>query len=150
LRFSRAWLVPIVLVVVVVAAALGGGKSHQTRPTGSATVAFGTQFEQTPSAAGLDFINGWVVSSTADDIAVYAGSQTSDSTNGLLVVVRTSGAKQRSRNLVLHGSGPVTLLRPSVPSDESVATAETIRFVTANGSLGRLDLSDDKVSLSSD
>jgi hypothetical protein len=149
-RFGRVWIVPFVLVVVVAAAALGAGKSKHARSSGAATVLFGTRLEQTPSAAGLDFINGWVVRSTADDIAVYAGSQTSDSTNGLLVVVRTSGGKQRSRNVVVHGSGPVTLLRPSAPSTESVAAAETLRFVTANGSLGKLDLSDDKVVLSSE
>jgi hypothetical protein len=146
-RLNRGLIVPVVLVAVVVAAALGAGKSKQTRAAGPVTVLFGTQFEQTPSAPGLDFINGWVV---ADDIAVYAGDQSSDSSNGLLVIVRTSSGKQRSRNIVLHGSGPVTLVRPSVPSTDSVAAAETLRFVTANGSLGRLDLSDDKVSLSAE
>jgi hypothetical protein len=146
MRLNRGLIVPVVLVFVVIAAALGAGKSK--RAGGSATVAFGTQFEQTPSAPGLDFINGWIVSSTTDDIAVYAGSQASDSTNGLLVIVRTSSGKQRSRNLVLRGSGPVTLLRPSAPSAESAAESETIRFVTASGSLGKLDLAKHKVFLS--
>jgi hypothetical protein len=148
MRLSRGLIVPVVLVIVVIIAALGTGKSRQSG--GSATAAFGTQFEQTPSAPGLDFINGWVVSSATDDIAVYAGSQTSDSTNGLLVVVRTSSGKQRSHNVVLRGSGPVTLLRPATPSAESAAAHETIRFVTASGSLGKLDLANDKVFLNSE
>jgi hypothetical protein len=148
MRLGRGLIVPAVLVIVVIVAALGTGKSE--RAGGSATAAFGTQFEQTPSAAGLDFINGWVVSSTTDDIAVYAGSQTSDRANGLLVITRTSSGKQSSHNVVLHGSGPVTLLRPPVPSAESAAASETIRFVTANGSLGKLDLANDKVFLNSE
>jgi hypothetical protein len=148
MRFNRGLIVPVVLVLVVIIAALGAGK-HK-RAGGSATVAFGTQFEQTPSAAGLDFINGWVVSSTTDDIAVYAGSQTSDSTNGLLVITRTANGKPGSHNVVLRGRGPVTLLRPPDPSTESAAENETIRFVTASGSLGKLDLGNDKVFLSSE
>jgi hypothetical protein len=149
MRLNRGLIVAVVLVIVVIAAALGTGKSSR-QTGGSATVAFGTRFEQTPSVPGLDFINGWVVSSATDDIAVYAGSQTSDSTNGLLVIARTSSGKQKSHNVVLRGSGPVTLLRPPNPSAESAAAHETIRFVTASGSLGKLDLANDKVSLSSE
>jgi hypothetical protein len=148
MRLGRGLIVPVVLVVVVIVAALGAGKSRQTG--GAATVAFGTQFAQTPSAPGLDFINGWVVSSATDDIAVYAGSQTSDSSNGLLVIIRTSSGKQKSHNVVLRGSGPVTLLRPPAPSAESAGARETIRFVTASGSLGKLDLANDKVFLNSE
>jgi hypothetical protein len=149
MRLGRGLIVPVVLVVVVMVAALGTGKKSR-QSGGAATVTFGTQFEQTPSAPGLDFINGWAVSSSTDDIAVSAGSQTSDSTNGLLVIARTSSGKQKSHNVVLRGSGPLTLLRPPNPSAESVAARETIRFVTASGSLGKLDLANDKVFLSSE
>jgi hypothetical protein len=148
MRLGRGLIVPVVLVVVVIVAALGTGKSRQSG--GSATVAFGTHLEQNPPAPELDFINGWVVSSATDDIAVYAGSQTSDSTNGLLVIDRTSNGKQKSHKVVLRGSGPVTLLRPPAPSAESAGARETIRFVTASGSLGKLDLANDKVFLNSE
>jgi hypothetical protein len=147
--------VPVVLVVVVIAAALGAGRTRRTVDRvpagvggGQATVSFGSGVQQIPGPAGLDYTNGWVASSGAADIGVYAGSAPNDRANGLLVVARTSGGKQVIRNFLLRGSGAVTLLKPSRPAAESAAWRETIRFVTANGAVGTLDLATSTLALS--
>lgn len=153
MRFGRALIVPVVLVVLVVAAALGAGRSKPTKSgqnlTGPRpTVAFGTQLEQIPSPAGLDYMNGWAASAGRRQIGVYVGSAASNHHNGVLSVARLTPGKQRFRSFVLHGSGPVTLLPPPRPVSEAAAWNQTIRFVTANGGAGTLDLATDKVTLS--
>ena len=139
----RNWVVSAVLVVVVVLAGIvASNPATGPRPT----VAFGVQV-QPVAAATIDYNNGWTASAGGRKIGVYAGSQKANRRNGLLIVARLSAGRHRLKSIVLHGAGTVTLLRPTAPKSEDDALTATLRFVTANGVTGGLDLSDDHVVL---
>jgi hypothetical protein len=139
----RNWFVVGVLVVVIVVVVVIAGGSRGPRPR----VAFGAQVHPV-SRSTLNYTNGWTASVKARMIGVYAGSQRLNPRNGLLVVARLTSGHRRLRSFVLHSSGSVTLLKPSAPKSETDAFGATLRFVTANGATGVLDLSDDSAALS--
>ena len=144
---GRNWVVAGVLVVVVIAAATLAGHSKPRGPR--PRIAFGAKVEQLGATGDLVYTNAWVAGSGTQFIGVYAGSQMFNRQNGLFVILRqTRSAHQRISRVVVHGTGAVTLLRPAVPANEAAALTATLRFVTASGSSGTLDLSDDSVSLS--
>ena len=146
----RAWVVMGVVLIAVVAAGILAG--HRKGPKGAGAdrphVSFGSQVRQPGATSDLVYTNGWVASSAAETIGVYAGGERSNRRNGLIVVRRQTGGSQRIRRVVVHGSGPVTLLRPAPPASERAALGETLHFVTGNGATGTLDLARDGVSLS--
>lgn len=141
----RNWVVSGVLIVVVIVAGIvaAGPKSSGPRPR----VSFGAQV-QPASGSTINHSNGWTAAIASRSIAVYAGSQKLAPRNGLLIVARIASGHRRLRTFVLHGSGAVTLLKPPAPKSEDDAFAATLRFVTANGATGVLDLSDDREALS--
>ena len=145
---NRSWVVAAVLVVVVVAAGLGLGKSkHPAGATARPTIAFGSRVQPMP-ASRLDYTNGWTASAGRELVGVYAGSERNRRDNGLLVIARSNGGGRRFKLVVLHGTGAITLLKPPRPPTESAAFQETLRFVTANGALGTLDLGDNSARVS--
>jgi hypothetical protein len=145
---SRNWIVALVLVVAVVAVATLAGHSKPSDTTGKRpVVAFGSRVGHTPSSATLRFTNGWSASSGAYSIAVYAGAQSTRARNGLLVIRRGRTGKEHLRSVVLPGAGAVTLLRPAPVQNETAAYNATLRFVTASGGTGTLNVADGKVSL---
>ncbi len=144
---GRNWVVACVLIVGVIAAATLAGHSKPGRTGPRPVVAFGVAVEQIPSPAMLRYTNGWVASSGPKLIGVYAGAQSVHPTNGLLVIARFSGGHQHLQSVVLHGSGPVTLLKPSPPADEDAAAHATLHFVTANGDNGSLDVGTGRATL---
>jgi hypothetical protein len=144
---SRNWIVASVLIAAVIAAATLAGRSKPRGPRPH--VAFGAQV-QPPGASGalLAYTNGWVATAGTRTVAVYAGSQAQDHGNGLLVIVRETHGAPRQKDIVLEGSGSLTLLRPARPVTESAAFGATVHFVTANGATGTLDLATDRYLLS--
>lgn len=145
----RAWVVMgVVLIVVVLAVTVAPKKGGQPTAAGRPRVAFGSQVQKLGATSQLVYTNGWEASSGQQSIRVYAGRQTLTPRNGLFVILRRTREGQRVANLVVHGSGSVTLLRPATPATEQQALTETLHFVTANGGTGTLDLSSDRVSLS--
>lgn len=144
----RNWVVAGVLVVAVVAIGLIAGHGRQggaDRPR----VSFGSQVQKLGATSQLIYTNGWVAASGRQSIGVYAGRQSFNPRNGLFVIVRRAGGgHQRLADVVVRGSGSVTLLRPAPPLNERAALTATLHFVTANGATGTLDLSGDRVSLS--
>lgn len=140
----RNWVVSAVLVVVVVVVGIvAANPATGPRPK----VLFGAQV-QPVGAATIDYNNGWTAAAGGRKIGVYAGSEKADRRNGLLIVARLSAGRHRIRSIVLHGTGTVTLLKPTAPKSEEDALTATLRFVTANGVTGELDLNDDHVALS--
>jgi hypothetical protein len=147
--FSRGLVVAVVMVVTVIAIGLIAGKSN-TPATGAPTLlSFGSRVKLPPSHSKLNYTNGWVATTSANGVGVYAGSQANDHNNGMLLIARTQSGKRKFHAVVLHSSGVVTLLKPATPHTEAAALGESIRFVTASGRVGTLNLSGDKVSLSS-
>jgi hypothetical protein len=147
----RAWIImAVALVVTVLAVALGKGTKHGGGRSGGGvpTVSYGAAVEELAPAKGRTYTNGWVASSGRQAIAVYAGADHSDPHNGLFVIVRKTGARQRLATVVAHGSGAVTLLRPATPQSEQAAFSATLRFITANGATGTLSLAADSLSVS--
>lgn len=146
----RAWVVMgVVLIAVVVAVSLAGrGRGPKGAGADRPRVSFGSQVAQPRATGDLVYTNGWVVSSGAQSIGVYAGGQGSDRRNGLIFVKRQTAGSQRIARLIVHGSGAVTLLRPALPATERAAMGETLHFVTGNGATGTLDLNGDSVSVS--
>lgn len=143
---GRNWVLAGVLVVAVIAAGLLAG--HPKRDSGAQPrVAFGASVQPT-SAALMNYVNGWTASDGSESIGVYAGSQRSHRRNGIFVIARLKGSHQRVKSLVVKGSGSLTLLRPARPDSEAAAYQGTLRFVTASGATGTLDLSSDSVTLS--
>lgn len=143
----RAPLLAAVLVVVVVGLALVAGRrkppvaSGHRVPAARLAVAFGASVDQFGAAAQLALTNGWVVTSGAGVLAVYAGSERNDRKNGLIVILRRSHAGTRRLSVrPLRGTGPVTLLRPPAPVSYAAALGEKLRFVTASGQSGTLVL----------
>jgi hypothetical protein len=150
LRAQRNWLLAIVLLGVVILAAVIGSHPTKTASTGQGQrlkVSFGYHVALAPLSSRINSNNGWIVSVNGSELAVYAGSQTSDSSDGLFVIDRSS-ASRRLRSIVLRGSSPVTIVEPlpAVTSLQAAARA-TIHFVTDDGATGTLDLSTGHVSL---
>jgi hypothetical protein len=48
--------------------------------------------------------------------------------------------------MTLSGSGALTLLRPPRFSSQETAATATLRFITANGNTGTVDLSNDRIT----
>ncbi len=151
---NRNWVLAAVLVGAVVLAAAFGSRSKSTtdaRAPGP-QVHFGAHIQPPAGSDGsLQFNNGWIVASGTQAIAVYAGSAPGNRQNGLFLVQRHSGNEaqpRKTRTIVVHGSGALTLLRPPTPASESAASQTTLHFVTANGATGTLDLANDKLALS--
>lgn len=146
----RAWVVMgVVLIVVVLAVTVAPKKGRQPTAAGRPHVVFGSQLQKLGATSQLVYTNGWEASSGQQSIGIYAGRQALAPRNGLFVILRrTREGHQRIANLVVRGSGSVTLLRPATPATEQQALTETLHFVTANGATGTLDLSSDRVSLS--
>ncbi|MGH2862837.1 MAG: hypothetical protein ACRDLT_15225 [Solirubrobacteraceae bacterium] len=146
----RAWIVMGVVLVAAIAAGLLSG--HRRGPQGAAVdrphVSFGSQVHQLGASSDLVYTNGWVARGGAQTIGVYAGARRLNRGDGLFVITRGNRGRQKLARVVVHASGPVTLLRPAIPATEDDAVAETLHFVTANGGTGTLDLSGDGVKLS--
>ncbi len=132
---------------VLVAGAIFG-KSRQSGDVRAPSVRFGAKVQPAASPGLIDHTNGWVATSGEEAIAVYAGSQAKRHTNGLLVIARTTHAGRRITERVLRDTGAVTLLRPAPSNTESAALTATLRFVTASGDTGTLNLAGDTVTLS--
>lgn len=145
---NRNWVLAAVLVVAVMGATVAAGRHGGGGPGASVRVGFGARVRPPRTVRQLLYTNGWVAASGRQSIGVYAGGQAGNRQNGLLVVVRVNGGRQRIAQLVVHGSGAVTLLRPPAPASESDALGATLRFITANGATGTLELSSDRVGLS--
>jgi hypothetical protein len=148
----RAWVMMGVLILALVAVGLSGIASKNKDGGGSSAdrpqVVFGATVQEGPDASVLTYTNGWVATAGTASIAVYAGSQDFRRGNGVLVVLRTIEGRQTLRQLVLHGAGAVTLLRPPNAQTEAQAFQQTLRFVTASGQTGTLSLNGDRVLLS--
>ena len=143
----RSWFVAAALVVCVVVFSLLFGHSKHVGGD-QPKVAFGAQVQQLGAASDLVYTNGWVATGGKHVIGVYAGSQRSNRRNGLFVILRQrgNGSDQKITRVVVPGSGAVTMLRPTEPATESAAFQTAIRFITANGGTGTLDLSSGKVT----
>jgi hypothetical protein len=140
----RNWVVMLVLVVVAVIVVVVAG--HPKGNSGSVRVRFGASL-QAPGRAGINLTNAWIATTGSDQIAVYAGSQAQHPRNGLLIVVRTTNHHTGPRTpMTLSGSGALTLLRPQRFSSAEAAATATLRFITANGNTGTLDLSSGRVT----
>jgi hypothetical protein len=140
----RNWVVMSVLVVasVIVVLVAGRQKGNST----SVRVRFGASLHA-PATAAINLTNGWIATSGSEQIAVYAGSQAHHSRNGLLIVSRSTARKKGVRTVtMLAGSGTLTLLRPPRFSSEEIASTATLRFLTANGNTGTLNLSNNRVT----
>ncbi len=155
LASHRYWILAAVLVATVGLTSLLGARSKRVAGGLGVSVRFGAHI-QPPAGSNdlLPFNNGWIASGGSRNgaIAVYASSQPTNRQNGFLVIQSHTGGRTRrwrTRTIALPGSGALTLLRPAVPASESAALQETLHFVTANGATGTLDLSSDKVKLSS-
>lgn len=146
----RAWVVMgVALIVVVLAVTVAPRKGRQPTAAGRPRVVFGSQVQKPGATSRLVYTNGWEATSPQQSIAVYAGRQALTPRNGLFVILRRTGdGHRRLADVVVRGSGSVTLLRPATPATEQQALTETLHFVTANGATGTLDLSGDRVSLS--
>lgn len=144
---NRNWIVASVLIAAVVAAAAIDSRSKPAGTAQTPRVQFGPEVRQEPSVMLLNYTNGWVARAGTDDVGVYAGSQAKDHGNGLLVTVRTVAGRRSSHSVVLRGTGAVTLLKPARPATEADALQATLRFVTASGATGTLDLGDGIASL---
>jgi hypothetical protein len=146
---DRNWLLAAALVVCVILASVIFGHS---KPAGGdqPRVSFGARVEQPGATSDLVYTNAWVASSGTHSIGVYAGRQRVDPRNGLFVILRQTGngSDRKLARVSVHGSGAVTMLRPTTPATEDAAFQTTIHFVTANGTTGTLDLGTDKVTLS--
>jgi hypothetical protein len=144
----RSLVVAGTLVVAVIAAGLLAGK-HGGGPSGASVHArFGPLVRLPGTTGDLVYTNGWAVTSGAQLLGVYVGSQRSHRGNGLFMILRQTRGRRYMSRVVIRGSGAVTLLRPAQPDTESAARSETLHFVTASGSTGTLGLSTDKVTLS--
>ncbi len=139
----RSWVVAATLVVVIVLISLLAGRARTPGP--APVVQFGVQV-RSPATSGLLATNGWSVASGAERVAVYAGSEASKRADGLLVIVRVSAHRRRSARVVIHGSGAVTLLRPSTPATVTAALHAQLRFITAAGATGILDVADGRTA----
>ncbi|HEX3615758.1 MAG TPA: hypothetical protein VHU61_04420 [Solirubrobacteraceae bacterium] len=147
----RAWIImAVVLVVAILAVTFAAGtKKGSVRGSGDVpSVSFGSRVPGLGASHRLMQTNGWVATSGAQAIGVYAGAQHSNQRNGLFLIVRRTGGRRRLASVVVRGSGAVTLLRPASPASQQAAFTETLRFVTANGGTGTLDLSGDRVAVS--
>lgn len=142
----RAWVLMAVVVAVAALAALLAGRHHAGFT--AVRVRFGADIVRPAATGGLLYTNAWVASSARQSVGVYAGSQAATRGNGLFVIVRRSGDASRIRRVVVRGSGAVTLLRPAPPATAQAAATQTLRFVTASGATGTLQLSGDRVSIS--
>ena len=148
-RYRAAIVMSVVVVVVVLAVTFG---KHSKGGTGQAAagvprISFGAQVRKPVASVTLSYTNGWTATAGSDVIGVYAGRQASNSRNGLLVILRRTGGHRKLTSVTVSGSGTLTLLRPAPAASEQAAFAETLRFVTANGSTGTLALSGDSVKL---
>lgn len=137
----------VVVIVVVLAATLAG--RHGGNQSGTdLQVRFGPLLKPPPRAQ-LEITNGWMVTSGSEQVAVYVGSQAHHPRNGLVIVTRRPDrARLGSAGIVISGSGALTLLRPPHFNSYEAASTATLRFLTADGNTGTLDLSDDRVTLS--
>ncbi len=146
---NRNWVVAAVLVAAVVIVGLVFHGSKPTAGVGFPSVEFGPRVQPAASPALLDYTNGWVATAGIQAIGVYAGSDPSNRVDGLFVIVRTTHARQRTTRKLLRGSGAVTLLRPGSVKSEAAAYGATLRFVTASGNTGTLNLANNTVALNS-
>jgi hypothetical protein len=151
---NRNWVLAGVLVLAVVAAGIIAGHGRQgavDRPRVSfgSRVSFASGVQKLGATRQLIYTNGWVATTGQQSIGVYAGRQRLNPRNGLFVILRQTGrGHQRRADVVVHGSGTVTLLRPAAPATEQAAYGATLHFVTANGGTGTLELGGAHVSLS--
>ena len=140
----RNWVVMLVLVLVAIIVVIVGGRSKGN--SGSVRVRFGASLKA-PARAAINLTNAWIATTGSDQIAVYAGSQARHPRNGLLIVVRTTNRRKGPRTpMTLSGSGALTLLRPPRFSSAQAAATATLRFITANGGTGTLDLSNGRLT----
>ena len=140
----RNWVVMIVLVVAAILLAAIAGR--HTQNSVSVRVRFGAALPA-PARAGINLTNAWIATSGSDQTAVYAGSQTRHPRNGLLIVVRTTNRRKGPLTpMTLAGSGALTLLRPPRFSSAEAAATATLRFITANGNTGTLNLSSGRIT----
>ena len=144
---NRNWLVAAVLVCAVIVAGLISNISKPAQSGRVPSVRFGPTVKPAASPSVLDYVNGWVATTGNQAIGVYTGSHASHHTDGLFVIVRTENDRQRTTHKLLRGSGAVTLLRPSPVESQAAAQGATLRFVTANGHTGTLNLSSDTIRL---
>jgi hypothetical protein len=134
----------LTLVAVIVLVSLLAGRSiPRGRPP---AVAFGVQVRP-PAGAALEATNGWLARSGAEQVAVYAGSEASNRGNGLLLIVRADARHSHRTRLVIAGAGAVTLLRPATPATLAGALHAQLRFITAAGATGTLDVGDARTAL---
>jgi hypothetical protein len=140
----RNWVVMLVLVVAAILVAAIGGR-HKANSI-SVHVRFGAALPA-PATAAINLTNAWIATSGSDRTAVYAGSQARHPRNGLLIVSRDTARQKGLRTVsVLSGSGAVTLLRPPRFNSGEAASTATLRFITANGNTGTLNLSNNSVT----
>lgn len=148
----QTWILVVVLVAAVILATTIGARKKAAGSLSRPRIGFGAHIAPpTGPNRTLAFNNGWIAAARKGDaIAVYAGAQPSNRQNGEFLIQRQSGGGPHpiSRTIVVRGSGALTLLRPALPPTEAAALQETLHFVTASGTTGTLDLSDDKVALS--
>ena len=148
IRHQR-WIVMLVFVLAaMLAALLAKGNNGRPGATGALVqVKFGRQLAPPGWVTGLEYINGWAGVSRSERVDVYAGSEARDHDNGLIVVVTTAGHRRRLHRLALQGAGPVTLLEAATERRPE-SSQPPLRFVTASGRTGSLDLTSDSVRLS--
>jgi hypothetical protein len=138
----------VVFVVVVLAVSLAPKKTQTPTGADRPRVVFGSQVQAPSATSRLIYTNGWKATSAQQSIGVFAGRQSASPRNGLFVILRQArNGHRRLVDVVVRGSGSVTLLRPTTPASEQQAFTETLHFITANGATGTLDLSGDSVKL---
>jgi hypothetical protein len=145
----RGWIVmAVVLVAVVLATLIAGG--HRGRSSDAAPeVSFGPLVRPVVGAGRLASTNGWVVSTGAERVAVYAGSRPRHASDGLLLYsVRVGGLPHRAAARLVVGAGALTLLRPVRVATVRAAALATVHFVTASGAIGTFVPETGAVSLS--
>lgn len=132
---------------------LGTGTKYVERPPGR----FPPHFlpKRSPPAlpyAALKVKNAWVVSDGYTLVAVYAGSPGEDPSIGRFAIVRQNaifGVQYKPPDLVDVGRvGAVRITRaPRGRSRETTAQRGRLAFVSANGTRGFLELTDDRVRI---
>ncbi len=143
----RNWIVVALMVAAVITATLLLQKPAQNQSGAAPRTSFGATVAPPAYVGGLNATNGWVVVSRSQLIAVYAGSEAENHHNGRLVVVRRTGARRTVHSVAIRGSGAITLLRPAAVGSVSAAGNAQLRFVTAAGATGTIDLTTYRVSV---
>lgn len=162
---SGAFSKTVTQVVAVEPPGITGVNTLAAPPAAPAQMLAGTA-EVPVSPSVLSYTNGWSVSDGPVQMSVFAGSDASDPTTGLLVMVTNNLGDQSTQVVRLAGAGAVTITgstpgtttassptppgeTPAAVSAEKVAPsarpearAETgkLQFTSANGTTGSLDL----------